>query len=199
MSSLRFLPISRGTLLKLREKYEIAKRGKEILEMRREQLIREIFFLMNKLKEREKLERHLIKVLENISKLRVYRGEEEFKSMIALVKPPQMDVILMNVQGVSVPQVKILEEPKVTEISDIEFRSVFEKLWRIFRSLLEIANIERSIEELSKHLSYINRVVNNLEKKLLPELRDMISYMEERLDEEMISEFVRLRKLSGED
>ena len=196
MSSLRFLPISRGTLLKLRERYEVARRGKEILEMRREQLIREVFFLMDKLREREKLEKEILNILEDVSKLRVYKGEGEFKSMSALVKPPKIDVLLVSVQGVPVPQARILEEPNLTEISDIEFLSSFKKLWDIFSSLLEIANIEMSIERLSKHLSYINRVVNSLERNLLPELKNMISYIEERLDEEMISEFVRLREVS---
>ncbi len=196
MSSLRFLPISRGTLLKLRERYEVSRRGKEILEMRREQLIREVFFLMDKLREREKLEKEILNILEDVSKLRVYKGEGEFKSMSALVKPPKIDVLLVSVQGVPVPQARILEEPNLTEISDIEFLSSFKKLWDIFSSLLEIANIEMSIERLSKHLSYINRVVNSLERNLLPELKNMISYIEERLDEEMISEFVRLREVS---
>ncbi|RLE85942.1 MAG: hypothetical protein DRJ41_00215 [Thermoprotei archaeon] len=198
MSSLAFLPVSRGTLVKLRERYEVARRGKEVLEMRREQLIKEVFFLMDKLKERDVLEKELLEALDRVSRLRMYKGEGEFRSLSALVKPPKIEVLLTSIQGVPVPQARILEEPDLSEVTDVEFIAAYESLWKVFKPLIELANIEIAVEKLSKQLSYINRVVNSLERNLLPQLKDMISYIEERLDEEMISEFVRLKKISGE-
>jgi len=198
MSSLAFLPVSRGTLVKLRERYEVARRGKEVLEMRREQLIKEVFFLMDKLKERDVLEKELLEALDRVSRLRMYKGEGEFRSLSALVKPPKIEVLLTSIQGVPVPQARILEEPDLSEVTDVEFIAAYESLWKVFKPLIELANIEIAVEKLSKQLSYINRVVNSLERNLLPQLKDMISYIEERLDEEMISEFVRLKKISSE-
>lgn len=195
-TSLRYLPASRGTLLRLRQQLELARRGKSVLEMRRDQLIKEIFAMLDKLKMRAKVEEKYIKALEEVNHLRLNRREPEFSSIASLVKPPIIDVLMVSVQGVPVPQVRILKEPDFSQVRDPEYRSALVALWEAIKNLIEITNIEMAVEKLCAQLSYINRVVNSLEENFIPTLEEIIRYIEEKIEEEMLEEFVRLKRYS---
>ncbi|RLE67374.1 MAG: hypothetical protein DRJ34_04920 [Thermoprotei archaeon] len=195
LTSIKFLPVSRGTLIRLKNMLETIERGKNVLEMRREQLIKEIFLLSSKLKERASIEHEYIKALERVSRLRLLRGEVEFESMLSLVKPPQIEILPTSIQGVIVPQARIYEEPDLSQLYDPEFLRVFQDLWKITRILLELSNIEVAIEKLSEQLAYINRVVNSLDRSVIPKYREMVRYIEERIEEQSMDEFVKLKNI----
>jgi len=196
LSEIRFLPISRGTLILLRQKAEMIERGKSVLEMRREQLVKEIFLISRKLKERASIEHEYIRALEDISRLRLLVGEVHFHSMVSLIVPSKIEILPTSIQGVTVPQARILEEPDLSKIYDPEFIRVFKRLWNAVRALIEIANLEVAVERLSEHLAYVNRIVNSLERSIIPMYKKYISYVEERIEEEMIEEFVKLKGLN---
>ncbi|HFC49180.1 MAG TPA: hypothetical protein ENJ59_00450, partial [Thermofilum sp.] len=114
-----------------------------------------------------------------------------------LVKPPKLQMLLESVQGVPVPKVKVVEEPDFSRIIDPEYRKALETLWEALHEMIEIANKEMAVERLCRQLQYINRVVNSLDKNLIPQLREAISRIEEKVSEEEIEEFMRL-KMIGE-
>ncbi|RLE82607.1 MAG: hypothetical protein DRJ52_01970 [Thermoprotei archaeon] len=196
LTSLRYLPASRGTLLKLRRQLELAKRGKSVLEMRRDQLVKEIFTLIDRLKERPKIEEKYIKALEDLSLLRLKRGEVEFFSIVSLVRPPVLEVLAISIEGVSVPQIKILRKPDYSLVKDPEYRTLLENAWQVIEELIEVTNIEIAVEKLCAQLSYINRVVNSLEENFIPKLEETIRYIGEKIEEEMLEEFVRLKNIA---
>ncbi|MCD6096270.1 MAG: V-type ATP synthase subunit D [Thermoprotei archaeon] len=198
ISSLQFLPASRGTLVKLRRQLNLVVRGKEILEMRREQLVKELFEIMDKLKERGGIEHEYLRVLEEVCRLRTLRGEYEYRSITSLIEPPEAEVLLISIQGVTVPQVRITRDPDLSKIKDPEYRMAFERLWKVLKRLFELANLEVAVEKLSRQLNYINRIVNSLEKNVIPNLKETIRYVEEKVNEEMLEEFVRLREVAKE-
>ena len=74
----------------------------------------------------------------------------------------------------------------------------FERLWKVLKRLFELANLEVAVEKLSRQLNYINRIVNSLEKNVIPNLKETIRYVEEKVNEEMLEEFVRLREVAKE-
>ena len=198
VSSLRFLPASRGTLLKLRAQLELVERGKSVLEMRRDQLIKEIFILIDELRLRAKVESEYLEAIRAIARIRVLRGEQDFRSRMALVIPPKLEIVLESVQGVAVPKVRVISNPDFSQILDPEYKKALKTLWNSLKGMIEIANKEIAVEKLCYQLQYINRVVNSLERNMLPELRDTIRRIEERVSEEEIEEFVRIKKIGEE-
>ena len=196
--SYKFLPISRGTLIKLRNRLKLMKRGKEVLEMRREQLIREITNLLMVIKKRPEVEHRLVNEIHEISRVRLIRGEVEFTSLISLVKRPIIEILPYSIQGVPVPQIKIVSDPDLSNLKDPELKRLANNFWEIMKELIEIANAEIAIEKLANYLNYINRIVNSLEKNLIPQLEKLIKYVEERVEEESLEEFIRLKKIKGE-
>ena len=196
-TQLQFLPASRGTLLRLRERLELVERGKDVLEMRRDQLVKEVFLLMDELRYRAHAEHEYLKAIRVLDRIRSLRGEHDFISKTNLVKPPKLQVLLESVQGVPVPKVMVLEEPDFSRIVDPEYKKAIETLWDALHEMIEIANKEMAVERLCKQLQYINRVVNSLDKNLIPRLKEAISRIEEKVSEEEIEEFVRI-KMMGE-
>jgi len=197
LSELKFLPASRGTLQLLRRRLELVKRGKDILQMRRDQLAKELLSIMEYLRKRAEAEREFFEAARRVSLLRVVRGDYDFKSTASLVKPPKIVFLITSYQGVPVPQARIAERPDYSKVADPEYREAVEKLWGAVEKLIEVANSEVAVERIGEQLSYINRVVNSLEKNTIPALTDALRRIEERVIEEELEDFVRIRLLAG--
>jgi V/A-type H+-transporting ATPase subunit D len=196
-TELRFLPASRGTLQLLRRKLELVQRGKDVLQMRRDQLAKELLTMLDELQKRSEAESSFLKATRRIAALRLARGEYDFRSIASLVKPPEATSVIISYQGVPVPQVRIAEEPDFSKVADPEYRSAIEELWRAVKSLIEVANMEVAAEKISEQLSYVNRIVNSLEKNVIPLLQDALRRVEERVLEEELEDFVRVKLLTG--
>ncbi len=197
ISELKFLPASRGTLQLLRRRLELVQRGKDILQMRRDQLAKELLSIMEGLRRRGDAEREFFEAARKVAMLRVVRGEHDFLSVTALVRPPRFVGVITSYQGVPVPQARIAEEPDYSKVVDPEYREAIEKLWDAVRKLVDVANSEAAVERISEQLSYINRVVNSLEKNTIPMLQDALRRVEERVLEEELEDFVRVKIFAG--
>lgn len=197
LSELAFLPASRGTLQLLRRRLELVKRGKDVLQMRRDQLAKELLGIMNELQKRSQAEQEFIEAARRAAMLRVARGEYDFRSASSLVKPPKITSVIVSYQGIPVPQARITEDPDFSQINDPDYRETIEHLWNAVKTMIDVANKEVAVEKISEQLLYINRVVNSLEKNLIPALTDVLRRIEERVVEEELEDFVRVKILGG--
>mgnify|MGYP000032264405 CR=1 FL=1 len=195
MSSLRYLPATTGTLVKLRERLQLVRRGKEVLEMRRDQLIKEVYNLLSEIRKREELEKELYQLYERIKEIYATIGPDNISSYARTISKPKIRVIYESLFGVRVPRVDFLNVPDFTQISHPAVYQLALELWSLMENLFKIAAKEMAVESLSNELAYINRVVNSLEKNVIPQLIEQIHYVEERIREESLSEFVRIKKV----
>ncbi|ABL77749.1 V-type ATP synthase subunit D [Thermofilum pendens] len=197
LQELAFLPASRGTLQYLRRKLDLVKRGKNVLQMRRDQLAKELLAIMDELKKRPEAEKQFIEAARTAALMRMSRGEYEFRSMSSLVKPPKITHVLVSYQGVPVPQARVQEEPDWSKLLDPDYRRVVETLWNAVKTMIDVANKEVAVEKISDQLLYINRVVNSLEKNVIPQLESALRRVEERVVDEELEDFVRVKLLGG--
>jgi len=197
LSELAFLPASRGTLQVLRRRLELVKRGKDVLQMRRDQLAKELLGIMDELQKRPQAEHEFIEASRRVAIMRMARGEYDFRSTASLVRPPKIVSIIVSYQGIPVPQVRIAEDPDFSQITDPDYREAIEHLWNAVRTMIDVANKELAVEKISDQLLYINRVVNSLEKNLIPAFTDVLRRIEERVIEEELEDFVRVKLLGG--
>ncbi|QOJ78290.1 V-type ATP synthase subunit D [Infirmifilum lucidum] len=197
LSELAFLPASRGTLQLLRRRLELVRRGKDVLQMRRDQLAKELLSIMDELQKRPKAEHEFIEAARRAAVMRMARGEHDFRSTASLVHPPKITSIIMSYQGIPVPQARIVQDPDFSQITDPDYREAIERLWNAVKVMIDVANKELAVERISDQLLYINRVVNSLEKNLIPALTDVLRRIEERVIEEELEDFVRVKLLGG--
>jgi len=181
--------------VKLREQLQLVRRGKEILEMRRDQLIREIYQLLSEIRERERLEKEFLRIYDKVKELYMVMNADNIRSYARVVRRPELRLLYESLMGVKVPRVDILSEPDFNQVTDLAVHALAEELWKLLYRLIEITRKEAAVENLSKELAYINRVVNSLEKNIIPQLNESIHYVEEKVQEESLSEFVRIKKV----
>lgn len=166
--------------------------------MRRDQLAKELLSIMEHLRRRADAEREFFEAARRVALLRVIRGDYDFRSIASLVKPPEVVSVIVSYQGVPVPQARIAEDPDFSSVSEPEYREAIEKLWDAVEKLIEAANSEAAVEKIGEQLAYINRVVNSLEKNTIPALTDALRRIEERVIEEELEDFVRVKLLVGD-
>lgn len=88
---------------------------------------------------------------------------------------------------------RILEEPEVSNRLDPLLMSVVGDLKELMRDLIRITELETKIEVIARDLERTNRIVNALERIIIPELKETMRYIEDMLEEEALEEFTRIK------
>jgi V/A-type H+-transporting ATPase subunit D len=95
--------------------------------------------------------------------------------------------------GVVVPKITLKEKPQMDSIENVGLYEVAEKLQVLFAELLNVAQVEASIERVAYELMMINRKVNALEKVIIPAYAKLIRHIENLLFDEDLEEFARIK------
>ena len=194
MSRILRSSISSGALLELRKQLELANRGKNVLEMKRDQLIKEVYRLMEAVSKRKEIEGRALEIYSMARRAYVLKGPDIIKSYIGLSKPPCFKILYRSFLGVKIPEIRLVDKGDVEQIPDPGLRELARNLRDMIIDLILRSAKEAVIENLSNELMYVNRIVNALEEKLLPQLRERIRYISIRLQERALEEFIRIKK-----
>ena len=194
MSRILRSSISSGALLELRKQLELANRGKNVLEMKRDQLIKEVYRLMEAVSKRKEIEGRALEIYSMARRAYVLKGPDIIKSYIGLSKPPCFKILYRSFLGVKIPEIRLVDKGGVEQIPDPGLRELARNLRDMIIDLILLSAKEAAIENLSNELMYVNRIVNALEEKLLPQLRERIRYISIRLQERALEEFIRIKK-----
>jgi V/A-type H+-transporting ATPase subunit D len=180
--SLGRVAVTRGVLLRLREQLDFTKRGKELLEMKRDNLAAETNRLLAKIKVRHEFEQRLMEAYASLKSAYVTLGYSRLQSQAFTVKPLEAKVRLRSVMGVLVPEVVQGEKPAINSITDPSAYAAAEQLTSSMGELLSIAEAEARIESIAQELMLTNRKVNALERVILPNIIETLRYIEGRLE-----------------
>jgi V/A-type H+-transporting ATPase subunit D len=186
---------SPGTLLALRDQLKFIKKGKEILEMKRDRLAGEINKLLAEVKIREDAEKRLMDTYKLLVEVLMRKGIRDLATFGKSVKPVRLRFGTTMVMGVNMVDVSIEEVPNIDSIYDPLVQGLARKLYECFEMVIKTAVIENNIESLANELMSTSRKVNSLEKTVIPEYENLIRYVEERLLEDALENFVRTKHI----
>ena len=195
--SLGRVAVTRGVLLRLREQLDFTKRGKELLEMKRDNLAAETNRLLAKIKVRHEFEQRLMQAYESLRTAYVTLGYSRLQSQAFTVKPLEAKVRLHSVMGVLVPEIVKGHKPAINSITDPSAYAAAVQLTSSMVELLSIAEAEARIESIAQELMLTNRKVNALERVVLPKMLETLRYIEGRLEEETLEEFFRAKRVKA--
>lgn len=194
--SLQRVSATKGALLRAKEQYRFIQKGKEILEMKRDRLAGEINASLPKIRERNKLELEILNIYNEYKNLLMSYGYDELFSYAKAVGSILTKFLVKSIMGVLEPEVKITSEPKFENISDPALQAFCRKFYSIFRKILELGVVEAKVERVALELMDTNRKVNALEKIVIPRFQELIRYIEERIMEDELQEFVRTKYIA---
>ncbi len=184
---------TRGTLIRLRDTLAFIQNGKDILKMKRDRLAGELNSNLGELARREKIEKQLLEVYQDLKEAMASQGYFKVSSTATSVSKMKVQVNPISIMGVAMPKILVTEKPQINAIKDMSLHEVAEKLQGLIDELLSLAQIETIIERIAYELMMINRKVNALEKVVLPEYAKLIRYIEDSLFDEDLEEFARIK------
>ena len=194
---------TRMEMTRLKGRLKTAVRGHKLLKDKSDETIRKFMIYIKENKRlREEIEKELGEALRYFMLSSAVTISQVMEEAVAM---PSVSLKLetgeMNIMGVDVPTIKILEND-VKELYPYSFASVsaeldgsISNLSKLMEKLVRLAEVEKICNMLADEIEKNRRRVNALEYVLIPQFEETIKYISMKLDENDRSNTVRLMKV----
>ena len=180
---------TRMSMLGLKNQSKVAVRGHKLLKDKRDGLMQEFLKIIYRARDlREKIEDSL--QLANLAFLEAQAILPKSFLQNALAASTQklsLEISTKNVMSVKIPQFKLQISGSAHNYGFAQTRSeldiALKKFGKVFELLLQLAEIEKSAENLALEIEKTRRRVNALEHKLIPDLLDTLKFISMKLGE----------------
>ncbi|MBO7389182.1 MAG: V-type ATP synthase subunit D, partial [Oscillospiraceae bacterium] len=204
MASTTITP-TRMVLNQLKGRLKTARRGHKLLKDKRDELMRQFMDIIKRNKElRTKVEEGLTGAYSSLQVASSIMSPEMLEQ--SLMYPRQsveLGMTFKNIMSVNVPIYSF--RTKNDDPSEIypygfaqtsgELDDALEKLAVVFNDMLELAQVEKTMQLLAEEIEKTRRRVNALEYVMIPELETNIKYISMKLEENENATKVRLLKV----
>jgi V/A-type H+-transporting ATPase subunit D len=207
MALMRVNP-TRMELNGLKKRLKVARRGHKLLKDKRDELMKKFLDIIRKNKE---LRDDVEKIFKDIYRDFGYASSilEANSLECALMFPNRTLSIQMNtlnLMSVEVPQFKLMTDDNPGyNIDNIHQYSLFEtsselddamlNIKSVFPKMIELAEVEKTVQLLAEEIEKTRRRVNALEYVMIPQLTETIKYITMKLDESERGNLTRLMKV----
>jgi V/A-type H+-transporting ATPase subunit D len=192
-------------LNQLKGRLKTARRGHKLLKDKRDELMRQFLDIVRRNKVlRAEVEQGLTEAFASLQVASAIMSPEMLEQ--ALMYPRQsveLGMTFKNIMSVNVPVYDF--QTKNNDPSEIfpygfaqtsgELDDALEKMARVFQDMLELAQVEKTMQLLAQEIEKTRRRVNALEYVMIPDLETNIRYITMKLDENESSTKVRLMKV----
>ena len=204
MASTMITP-TRMMLKQLKGRLKTARRGHKLMKDKRDELMRRFMDIVRLNKQlRERVESGLTASFASLQVASAIMSPEMREQ--ALLYPRQsveLGVTFKNIMSVNVPEYSF--HTKNNDPSEIypygfaqtsgELDDALEQMAKVFEDMLELAQVEKTMQLLAEEIERTRRRVNALEYVMIPELEENIRYITMKLEENENSTKVRLLKV----
>ena len=190
---------TKGFLMEMKRRVGFIERGTEFLKLKRDHLAKELTASIDVLKgRRSQLLEKLQVAYRAVTAAYISMGPMEVRSQASSIKSGlELEILPRAVMGVRYPFIKIDKEPQIAGELDITLSEAAEKVMSILDDILQLAEYEARAERIADELGKTNRKVNALENMIIPSYRQVIKFIEDKLDEESLEELVRMKLIGG--
>lgn len=186
---------TKGMVQKAREQLGFLERGTEVLKMKRDQLAGELNKLMREVGRREAVDRMFAEAFGSVKNAYAVLGYDSFAAAASAVGMMEVRALPTSTVGVIMPEVQITRKPSPEEVPSPTIKKAAAKLSKAVEEAIELAVLEAKVEQLAWALMTTNRKVNALEKVVIPRYKEMIRYIEEKLNEQALQEFFVTKRM----
>ena len=196
---------TRMVLNQMKGRLKTASRGHKLLKDKRDELMRQFMDVVRRNKElRVKVEAGLTEAFAALQVASAVMSPDMLEQ--SLIYPRQsvaLDVNYKNIMSVNVPVYDF--KTRSADPGEIfpygfaqtsgELDDALSALSQVFEDMLELAQVEKTMQLLAQEIEKTRRRVNALEYVLIPDLRKNIKYISMKLEENENSTKVRLMKV----
>lgn len=196
---------TRMELTRLKTRRKTAVRGHKLLKDKRDELMRQFLDIVRLNRElREKVEAGLKEAHSAFTVASAVMSPEMLEQALAYPKQSvELDMHFENIMSVNVP--KYTFHTKNDDPAEIypygfaqtsgELDDALDALSGVFQDMLQLAQVEKTMQLLAQEIEKTRRRVNALEYVMIPEMETNIKYISMKLDENERSSTSRLMKV----
>ena len=196
---------TRMELTRLKGRLKTAVRGHKLLKDKRDELMKQFLEIVRKNRElRAKVEKGLERANAAFTVASALMSPEMLEQSLMYPKQSvELDMKFKNIMSVNVPVYEFHtrnEDP--TEIypygfaqTSGELDSALEAFSQVFQDMLELAEVEKTMQLLAEEIEKTRRRVNALEYVMIPDFQQKIRYISMKLDENERGNITRLMKV----
>lgn len=192
---------TKANLIKAKNLLDFSEKGFELLDKKRNVLIREMMGLMDKAKDvQNRVSSTFEEAYKALQVVNVSMGVNNVEEIaISVPTTEKYEILLKSVMGVEIPFVKYGKkdlEPyygffRTNPALDIAVTKFKEVKYLIY----ELAEIENSVFKLAMEIKKTQKRANALEKIQIPKYQEQVKIIEEVLEEKEREDFFRLKRL----
>jgi V/A-type H+-transporting ATPase subunit D len=200
--SLENVSPTRINLIQTKKTLSLAESGREILERKRDILLRELRnSIYDAEKSRDDLLQALAKAYQSLKEANMAKGSETVAN-VALGSSYEADFLLdfRSVMGVTVPTVEFQSEPDAKPDygfanTSAELDKAFKQFYSVLGLIADLARAEGTTYQVANDVRRTQRRVNALNYVLIPMYRNITKRIELVLEEKDLEEFVRTKRI----
>jgi V/A-type H+-transporting ATPase subunit D len=193
---------TRMELLQLRRRVTLASRGHRLLSEKRDEISRQLIQIAREIAPlRKKVEAEMLETCRRFMLAKASMEPEDVRAaMEVATKKFSLAVKLSNIMNVRVPNFtkemsgEIISYGYATTSGEMDVALM--ALERVFDNLIELAEKEKQARLLAVELSMTRRRVNVLEHIFIPELKETIKFIYDKLSEVERDNISRLMKIT---
>ncbi len=195
---------TRMELLRLKKRLKVAVRGHKLLKDKFDELMKNFMQLVNESRRlRQEVESALTDSMQGFMMARAVMSREALEGAIAFPKvKAEITASVKNVMSIQVPAFQMVEPeykggiyPYGFAQTSGELDQAIRKLSDSLKSLIELAEVEKTVELLAAEIERTRRRVNALEYVMIPQLQEKIKFIVMKLDENERGNLTRLMKI----
>ncbi len=193
---------TKGNLIKARKTLSLCRLGYDLMDRKRNILIREMMNLMDKAKAlRGTIEDTYKEAYEALQYANITLGVID-KIAESIPAENGITVSYRSVMGVSIPKVSI-KQPDVREIpygfysTNSQLDKAYVSFSRVKEITVVLAEVENCIFRLAAAIKKAQKRANALQNILIPRYEDMVKYIVDSLEEKEREEFSRLKVIKA--
>ena len=186
---------------KMRKRLRGSQRGYQMLKSKRDDLVKQFVALARKNREmRETIEKKMAAVYGNFMIAEALMGSAALEDALMLPgHQASLEADMQNLIGVNVPVYKLNTKADIYPYGFFstsgEFDIAVEELRELIPQLLELSQIEKSLQLLTHEIEKTRRTVNALEYVRIPNLQQTVKYIRMKLEGNEQSNTTRLMKV----
>jgi V/A-type H+-transporting ATPase subunit D len=191
---------TRINLIQTKKTLKLAESGREVLERKRDILIRELRnSIYDAERTREELLEALAKAYKSLREANIAKGSETVAS-VALASSSEANYLIdyKSIMGVTVPSVKFQSESDLKPdygfaSTSVELDKAFKQFYSVLALIADLAKNEGTTFQIANDVRRTQRRVNALNYVLIPRYRNIVKSIELALEEKDREEFVRTK------
>jgi V/A-type H+-transporting ATPase subunit D len=194
---------TKANLMKSKTMLEFSNKGYELLDRKRNVLIREVMSLVSRAENIQGLISNIFEeAYESLQYTNIIIGTSVVTDLaLSISQNEDYDVLLQSVMGVEIPKIKYEKHPIQPAYGLFRTNATFDNALRSFTDLkyllYELAEIETTVYKLAMEIKKTQKRANGLEKISIPKYTQIVTDIENALEEKEREDFFRLKKVKA--